>query len=547
MRYLLPNRIIRGVGVGATTAGNAQMRVPPDGIGIWFVSAFIGNDQSGDGSLGKPFATITKAQTVAIAGQLIHVLPGIYNEWLLGKDGLYYYFELGAKVISSANGDNHLWYLPQQMSVWVGGYGEFIGNGTIRLQNDNSKFFMECLRLERPVTADFPCVSVVGGKLHLLVKDEIYCTNHYAVNIRNNSTAYIEVKKDITTVSPAGLGFNNCLNFTTVSNSEKSIIKARNIQILADDSLPASNRNTGLFISSSPNASLQINAHMLYNSHIAVEEFNYNAAINVDAGIKSLEVNAKVKSVGRFGIIATRGVAGSEIIINGDVESQLNKAVVHSAANTRLVLHGKTTSYGRQTIALGKSNYFAYQAGGTLEVNAPIYNRWNDIGGHGIVNYDGNLILNPSAAKIIVICPDAKSIYSPLMEKIIKVQGRIFASKDVGFLSKQEDQVLINQVQNDTDYVVTINSISVIYHSPMNGTTLMLIAAGVVAALNANSFPVTATDNLNGTYKIVGSTYGVSFTHIVSPNLTIIQKVLAGFNLINEITGGDIIYDENIG
>ncbi|MCX6180994.1 MAG: hypothetical protein NT150_03580, partial [Bacteroidetes bacterium] len=257
--------------------------------------------------------------------------------------------------------------------------------------------------------------------------------------------------------------------------------------------------------------------------------------------IKNLEINADVKAEGRFGIILNRGVVGSEITINGDVESKLNRAVIHSAANAKLTLNGKTTSYSKETIALGKSDYFSYQAGGTLVINGPVVNNWNDIRGNAIVNYNGNLILNQEAGKILVTHPDAKAIYSPLMDKTIKIQGRIFANRDLGTLAPQEDTVSVSEVVNDADYTDTINSTSITFHSPINGSTALLVAAGMVAAINSSGLPVIATDNINGSYSVRGTLGGQNFIHVVSVNLSNVQKVLPGYNLLNEIAGGEIV------
>jgi parallel beta-helix repeat protein len=48
------------------------------GVQTWFVSSSTGADTN-DGSSGAPFKTITKGLSVAVAGQVVHVLPGTYD------------------------------------------------------------------------------------------------------------------------------------------------------------------------------------------------------------------------------------------------------------------------------------------------------------------------------------------------------------------------------------------------------------------------------------------------------------------------------------
>ncbi|MFA7301862.1 MAG: hypothetical protein WC069_06150 [Candidatus Shapirobacteria bacterium] len=51
----------------------------------------------------RPFATLTAAQTVAVSGDTIMVLPGTYAEYGLGKDGVNWYFMPGSRIAVTAN------------------------------------------------------------------------------------------------------------------------------------------------------------------------------------------------------------------------------------------------------------------------------------------------------------------------------------------------------------------------------------------------------------------------------------------------------------
>jgi hypothetical protein len=62
--------------LGVVAFGLALAQTAPSVVNV----APNGNDQSGDGSLGKPFATLAKAASVAVAGQTIKLAAGTYTE-----------------------------------------------------------------------------------------------------------------------------------------------------------------------------------------------------------------------------------------------------------------------------------------------------------------------------------------------------------------------------------------------------------------------------------------------------------------------------------
>jgi hypothetical protein len=70
---------------------------------------------------------------------------------------------------------------------------------------------------------------------------------------------------------------------------------------------------------------------------------------------------------------------------------------------------------------------------------------------------------------------------------------------------------------DDTDYTVTINGTAFTIDSG-SSATVITIAAALVAAINAGSEPVTATDNLDGTFDLVEDTAGTIFglTHTLN-------------------------------
>jgi hypothetical protein len=71
--------------------------------GLIFVDAVSGNDTTGTGSERKPYATLTKAQTMATSGNTIYGARGTFAESGLGKQGVAWYFNDGV-FLSGANG-----------------------------------------------------------------------------------------------------------------------------------------------------------------------------------------------------------------------------------------------------------------------------------------------------------------------------------------------------------------------------------------------------------------------------------------------------------
>ena len=98
----------------------------------------------------------------------------------------------------------------------------------------------------------------------------------------------------------------------------------------------------------------------------------------------------------------------------------------------------------------------------------------------------------------------------------------------------QQNLITVATVANTTLYTVTINGVAFNYTSDASATNLE-IAAGLVAAVNAGSEPVTATDNTDGTFDLDADEAGVAFTVAVTANLTN-AAVIANVSLLTELT-----------
>lgn len=90
---------------------------------------------------------------------------------------------------------------------------------------------------------------------------------------------------------------------------------------------------------------------------------------------------------------------------------------------------------------------------------------------------------------------------------------------------RQADTIVlsVDTVADNTDYTVTINGTDFTIDSG-GGATDLTIAAALVSAIDAGAEPVDATDNVDGTFDIIGTPSTLPFTCTFSTNL-----VIAGF------------------
>lgn len=97
----------------------------------------------------------------------------------------------------------------------------------------------------------------------------------------------------------------------------------------------------------------------------------------------------------------------------------------------------------------------------------------------------------------------------------------------------QQDIVTVSDVQNETTYTVTINGTEFTFLSDVDATDLE-IADGLVTAINLGAEPVTATDNVDGTFDLDADVDGEVNTIAVDANLTI-ANAIENVNIATEI------------
>lgn len=103
----------------------------------------------------------------------------------------------------------------------------------------------------------------------------------------------------------------------------------------------------------------------------------------------------------------------------------------------------------------------------------------------------------------------------PVAIAVTRLFGQELKPTSVKVGRRQVDSVIVtvDDVVNATEYTVAINGTEFAFTSDVDATDLE-IAAGLVAAINAGSEPVTATDNADGTYTLTTDTPGTAFSAI---------------------------------
>jgi hypothetical protein len=149
---------------------------------VLFVS-IAGNDATGmKGRIDLPFQTISGANAVAGAGDLIYIFAGTYNESSIQKDLINYYFERGAEV----NTAGIIWDGAGSETIVVRGYGRFISAGLGISITTPANFDIEGDYLEGATNAVF----ATNGILNLNIKVVKSIASH-VVTIRGTCVSNI--------------------------------------------------------------------------------------------------------------------------------------------------------------------------------------------------------------------------------------------------------------------------------------------------------------------------------------------------------------------
>lgn len=157
--------IMAGNRIGATFTAKALKDLQNTVSG----KVLIVNQTTGSDASGLPFATIGGAQAVAVAGDLITVMPGTYNEQNVAKADVYLHFMPGASVIWQDAGAGPGYGIIDDRAagvagkIRVSGWGEFTYRGSL-VDNVNSLGCFVITNAATDVEISYSKIYVGGGK-----------------------------------------------------------------------------------------------------------------------------------------------------------------------------------------------------------------------------------------------------------------------------------------------------------------------------------------------------------------------------------------------
>jgi hypothetical protein len=131
-----------------------------------------------------PFLTIQAAKTAALVGDLIYVSAGSYTDTAIQKNGVFYYFEMGAVV----NSTGKIWDTEfVAASFRVRGYGRFVSTLFPIVSNTASDVDIEC----DSIISDNIAILVFAGTFRLRFRF-ISSVLQYGMSFRGTSTVDVE-------------------------------------------------------------------------------------------------------------------------------------------------------------------------------------------------------------------------------------------------------------------------------------------------------------------------------------------------------------------
>lgn len=135
----------------------------------------------------------------------------------------------------------------------------------------------------------------------------------------------------------------------------------------------------------------------------------------------------------------------------------------------------------------------------------------------------GQRIAATSSRVLASITGDQGTLIPAGSQVAVAETGEIFESEVDGIITRSNAQILVIEVTtvvDSTDYTLLINGISITYNSGI-GATAASIAAGLVAAVNLETEPVTANDLGSGLFDLTTDQDELGFNSSVGTGLTI--------------------------
>jgi len=221
----------------AIAAGVAEAFGVTTGKVIWVSKGSNATDSRSSGDTywsNKPYATLTAAKTAATSGDTIIVLPGVYAEKNLLKNGVNWYFVVGAAItyttaVSGAIWDDSVTYGTNgPVTCKITGYGEFTNTSTsanaqvLSVNNASSNIIFSC-SLARASSATEATLALIAGVTTVSVTDVVDAVNKNPITVTAGTHTVLANK--LTGVTGLVLNGSGTLNlkFNTLVTSSYAI------------------------------------------------------------------------------------------------------------------------------------------------------------------------------------------------------------------------------------------------------------------------------------------------------------------------------------
>lgn len=350
---------------------------------VLFVSPDGDDDCAEKGNIMCHYRTIAGAQAAAVSGDTIVIMPGIYNESGLGKDGITYHYLGGTyhNVTASA----HTYLATTAINFKVTGHGSFRhdnadGFNIFYVSAVGSSIYAEGIDFDVTLlsrvagangagkytikgrratsTATSQAFDVRGTDCEAIIDftdDILQNSNNRAIMIKNASGCYVSVKarKIYSEETGAGIEFGTI----TIENSGTSDVVIRASTIINN----AGGNGIGLGVANA-------------------------------TAVASLYVYSNIETTtGRCFNTSVASSSASIVYIYGRLCSTGSNALRSNVANITINVDGELISDGAPVVS---------QSLGTIHMRGRIICNWNNAGGHGVLKTDGIFVFEDVTIKL---------------------------------------------------------------------------------------------------------------------------------------------------
>lgn len=554
-----------------------------------------GSDITGDGRIAKPYATLEKARDESYSGDLIYVMPGIYNITSdLAKDGISYYFTKGS-IVNCATANDIFFSNAFAIPCNVYGYGVFNKSAAAghiyKYLFGSAPLEPSVFECEKALSSIDSCLSFVGNGTHTHVTIrglKIQTTNGTAVYIENVDYARIDVNS---LLALGGLG--RALHLKSTRGLFNVVLYFGTGYGIYDEAAQDSIFN-GSFIDGSTAAMNIIGGGTAYPVIINIAFIHklivFNMNVICSGEVQFLECAGN--TYGHFAFVSnyfditdsvvmidklintgnspiTKTIYTTEVIIRkvffetsassciviDDGKLVVNYALINHTGNyVRFAITGANANVELKEVEIGTATLASriiWLLDGKLRVGR-IDNNIDSPIANCIAMESGELICNGSVllTKNIEACP-IRAQWGPQNIKVYA--GGLntnWITDNILALKVQKDRITIISVVVGCTYKNVINVTNTYQYTAVGGDTIVTIATALAALVAAGEIDLTIVDNLDGTYDINGTAAGDYFVNTVnsttpSGKISLSNLRLNSYGFTN-ITGGTILADSDI-